>query len=117
LVYPSSFLIHSATLTHTVDAGAAATGEPLTAEATVMTVKCRFISPEESRGPAYFSSSPKVILPAGTVVSEGDTLASTVLGFAGTFQIGPVKQIYEIAQNVVSHISCEITAAAATGGS
>jgi len=85
------------------------------------TVSCRFVGPQESmrvgsRNVPYIVSSPKVILPAGTSVAEGDTITSATLGFAGTFQINSVKQIYEAAQSIVSHISCEIATAGATGG-
>jgi hypothetical protein len=82
------------------------------------TVSCRFVGPTESfRGkPVYIVSTPRVLLPAGTAVNEGDTLTSTVLGFAGTFRINSVKQTYEAARAVVSHITCEIAAAGATGG-
>lgn len=85
------------------------------------TVSCRFVSPQESmrvgsRNVPYIVSSPRVLLPAGTTVSEGDTITSTELGFTGTFQINSVKQVYEAAMKVVSHITCEIAAAGATGG-
>jgi hypothetical protein len=85
------------------------------------TVSCRFVAPQESmrvggRNVPYIVSSPRVLLPAGTAVNEGDTLTSTVLGFAGTFRINSVKQTYEAAQAAVSHITCEIAAAGATGG-
>jgi hypothetical protein len=85
------------------------------------TVSCRFVSPQESmrvgsRNVPYIVSSPRVILPAGTSVAEGDTITSTELGFAGTFQINSVKQVYEAAMKSVSHISCEIATAGATGG-
>lgn len=86
------------------------------------TVSCRFLSPQESmrmsgRNVPYIVSSPRVILPAGTAVSEGDTITSAELGFAGTFRINSVKQTYEAAMKAVSHITCEIAAAGATGGS
>lgn len=85
------------------------------------TVSCRFLSPQESmrvagRNVPYIVSTPRVLLPAGTAVNEGDTLTSTTLGFAGTFRINSVKQTYEAAQASVSHITCEIAAAGATGG-
>lgn len=85
------------------------------------TVSCRFVGPQESirmggRNVPYIVSTPRVLLPAGTAVNEGDTLTSTVLGFAGTFRINSVKQTYEAAQAAVSHITCEIAAAGATGG-
>jgi len=84
------------------------------------TVACRFLSPAESfrsnKGSAMIVSTPRVLLPAGTAVNEGDTLTSTTLGFAGTFRINSVKQTYEAAQASVSHITCEIAAAGATGG-
>jgi len=82
------------------------------------TVACRFVGPQESflGKPVVIVSTPRVLLPAGTAVNEGDTLTSTVLGFAGTFRINSVKHTYEAAQAVVSHISCEIAAAGATGG-
>jgi hypothetical protein len=82
-------------------------------------VECRFVGPQESfRGkPVMIVSNPRVLLPAGTAVNEGDTLTSTTLGFAGTFRINSVKQVYEATQAVVSHITCEIVAAGATGGS
>jgi hypothetical protein len=85
------------------------------------TVKCRFNSPQESmrsnnRDMAYIVSTPSVVLPAGTDVSEHDTLTSTETGFNGTFTINSVSQIYEAAVKTVSHIMCEIAAAGATGG-
>ena len=86
-----------------------------------LTVSCRFVGPQESmrvgsRNVPYIVSSPRVILPAGTSVAEGDTITSFTLGFIGTFQINSVKQVYEAAQSIVSHISCEIATAGATGG-
>ena len=85
------------------------------------TVACRFSNPQESvrvgsRNVPYIVSSPTVVLPAGTSVAEGDTITSTETGFKGTFQINSVKQTYEAAQKVVSHITCEIATAGATGG-
>ncbi len=85
------------------------------------TVSCRFVSPQEStrfggKDTPYIASSPRVLFPAGTTISEGDTITSATLGFYGTFQINSVKQTYEAAQAVVSHITCEIAAAGATGG-
>jgi hypothetical protein len=85
------------------------------------TVACRFVGPQESfrsgaRNIPYIVSTPRVLLPAGTAVAEGDTLTSTILGFAGTFRVNSVKQTYEAAQATVSHITCEIAAAGATGG-
>jgi hypothetical protein len=82
------------------------------------TVSCRFVGPQTAfkGSPVIMVSTPRVLLPAGTAVNEGDTLTSTTLGFSGTFKINSVKQTYEAAQAVVSHISCEIAAAGATGG-
>ena len=85
------------------------------------TVACRFSNPQESmrigsRNVPYIVSSPTVVLPAGTSVSEGDTITSTETGFTGTFRINSVKQTYEAARAAVSHITCEIGAVGATGG-
>ena len=85
------------------------------------TVACRFNSPQESmrignRSAPYIVSTPSVVLPSGTDVSEHDTLTSTEEGFKGTFTINSVSQIYEAAVKTVSHIMCEIAAAGATGG-
>ena len=84
-------------------------------------VACRFNSPQESmrvgsRNVPYIVSTPSVVLPSGTDVSERDTLTSTEEGFKGTFTINSVSQIYEAAVKTVSHIMCEIAAAGATGG-
>mgnify|MGYP001213517446 CR=1 FL=1 len=97
------------------------TNEQLVYSDISLTVSCRFVGPQEtmrvgSRNVPYIVSSPRVILPAGTSVAECDTITSATLGFAGTFQINSVKQVYEAAQSVVSHISCEIATAGATGG-
>jgi len=85
------------------------------------TVACRFNSSQESmrignRSAPYIVSTPSVVLPSGTDVSEHDTLTSTEEGFKGTFTINSVSQIYEAAVKTVSHIMCEIAAAGATGG-
>ena len=76
------------------------------------TVSCRFIGPQKSfRGkPVYIVSTPRVLLPAGTAVSEGDTLTSTETGYAETFRINSVNISYEAAVKTVSHISCDIAA-------
>jgi hypothetical protein len=84
-------------------------------------VACRFSSPQESmrmgsRNMPYIVSTPSVTLPAGTDVSEHDTLTSTETGFKGTFTVNSISQIYEAATKTVSHIMCEIAAAGATGG-
>jgi hypothetical protein len=77
---------------------------------TITAVSCRFVSARETfRGLSIFST-PRVLLPAGTVISEGDTLTSTETGFAETFRINSVNTVYEAAQKVVSHISCDIAA-------
>jgi hypothetical protein len=121
MVLPTVFLIHTATLNHSTaevidDYGASVPGTPV-----VSTVSCRFVGPKESMRSGgsnhlYIQSSPRVLLPAGTEVSEGDTIISTELGFTGSFQINSVKQTYEAAQSIVSHITCEIATAGATGG-
>lgn len=85
------------------------------------TIACRFVGPQESmrvgsRNVPYIVSTPRVLMPAGTAVSEGDTITSTETGFSGTFTVNSVKQTYEAAQKIVSHITCEIAAAGATGG-
>lgn len=85
------------------------------------TVACRFVGPQESmrsgnRNVPYIVSTPRVLLPAGTSVAEKDTITSTEIGFSGTFTVNSVKQTYEAAQKIVSHITCEIAAAGATGG-
>jgi len=90
-------------------------------DVTDATVSCRFSNPQEamrvgSRSVPYIVSTPKVVLPAGTNVREGDTLTSTETGFTGTFTINAVKQTYEAATKTVSHITCDIAAAGATGG-
>jgi len=97
------------------------TNQELVKDESTSTVSCRFSSPQESmrigsRNVPYIVSSPHVVLPAGTLVSEGDTITSTETGFTGTFQINSVKQTYEAAQKIVSHITCEIATAGATGG-
>jgi hypothetical protein len=116
--YPTVFLIHTATLHHYTYTGAVNSNEERIPTTTDTTLSCRFSSAQESfRGnPAFMASTPRVVLPAGTVVSEGDTITSAMLGFDGTFRINSVKQVYEAAQAVVSHITCEIAAAGATGG-
>lgn len=118
-MYPSAFLIHTATLQRTVysDTEFDENGERKKT-VTSTTVKCRFSRPVQKLqgNPLTITSTPQVTLPAGTEVSEGDTLVSTVQGFSGTFRIGLVKITYEAAMNVVSHITCEIAAAGATGG-
>jgi hypothetical protein len=85
------------------------------------TISCRFVGPQESmrvgsRNVPYIVSTPRVLLPSGTAVSEGDTITSTETGFNGTFRVNSVKQTYEAAQKIVSHITCEIAAVGATGG-
>lgn len=85
------------------------------------TVSCRFSNPRESmrignRSVPYIVSTPTIVLPAGTNVHESDTLTSTETGFTGTFTINSVKMTYEAATKTVSHITCEIAAAGATGG-
>jgi len=116
--YSATFLIHTATLHHSTYTGAVDANQELVPTTTNTVVSCRFSNATEGfRGnPAFIASTPRVVLPAGTVVSEGDTITSTALGFAGTFRINAVKQVYEAAQAVVSHITCEIAAAGATGG-
>jgi len=121
MVLPAVFLIHTATLLHSAAETVDAYGQLVPGIPTTTTVSCRFVGPQESmrvgnRNVPYIVSTPRVLLPAGTEVSEGDTITSTVLGFAGTFHINSVKQTYEAAQSVVSHITCEIAAAGATGG-
>lgn len=117
---PSALLIHSATLSHSSAETVDSYGQPVPGTASTTTVSCRFVGPHESmrmgRNVPYLVSSPRVLLPAGTAVSEGDTLTSTVLGFAGTFRVNTIKQTYEAARAVVSHITCEIGEAGATGG-
>lgn len=121
MVFPSVFLIHSATLHHSVLTGAFDINGELVKTTTDTVISCRFSSPQESmrmgsRSVPYIVSTPSVVLPAGTDVSEHDTLTSTETGFTGTFTINSVSQIYEAAVKTVSHIMCEIAAAGATGG-
>jgi hypothetical protein len=75
-------------------------------------VSCRFVRPVQrfTGSPVVIQTSPRVLLPAGTAVSVNDTIASTDTGFAETFQINTVYQVYEAAQATVSHISCDIAA-------
>ena len=111
MVLPTVFLIHSATLTHTTVMGVDAYGQPGATTTTSTTVACRFISPRETfRGGVFIASTPRVLLPAGTAVSEGDTLTSIETGYAETFRINSVSMTYEAAVKTVSHISCEIAA-------
>jgi hypothetical protein len=81
------------------------------------TVSCRFgMQMEAQQGlPGMFVATPRVVLPAGTVVNEGDTIVSTVTGYYGSYRINSIKQVYEAAQNSVSHITCELVAITATG--
>lgn len=121
MVLPTVFLIHTATLEHSTEEVIDDYGSPVPGTPIISTVSCRFVGPKESTGSggqniAYIESKPRVLLPAGTAVSEGDTIISTELGFAGSFNINSVKQTYEAAQKIVSHITCEIAAAGATGG-
>jgi len=111
MVLPSAFLIHSATLVHTTVMGVDAYGQPGPTTTTSTTVACRFVSPREtfSKG-LVIASTPRVLLPAGTAVSEGDTLTSTETGYAETFRINSVNISYEAAVKTVSHISCDIAA-------
>jgi hypothetical protein len=100
-----------------VVAGAVNTNEELTYTTTATTVSCRFgYATEIRRGdPGMYVSTPRVVLPQGTTVSEGDTIVSTTTGFYGSFKILNIKQVYEPATATVSHISCEIVAITATG--
>ena len=86
-----------------------------------LTVACRFSAPQESMrigntSVPYIVSTSRVVFPPGTSVAEGDRITSTNIGFAGTYLVNSVKQVYEAAQNAISHITCEITAPGATGG-
>jgi len=115
MVLPSAFLIHSATLVHTTVMGIDAYGQPGPTTTTSTAVTCRFVSPRESmrmgnRSVPFIASTPRVLLPAGTAVSEGDTLTSTETGYAETFRINSVNISYEAAVKTVSHISCDIAA-------
>lgn len=100
-----------------VVSGAVNTNEELTYTTTATTVSCRFYNSTEIRrgDPGMYVSTPRVVLPQGTTVSEGDTIVSTTTGFYGSFKINSVKQVYEAATATVSHISCEIVAITATG--
>jgi hypothetical protein len=150
MVYPTVFLIHSATLTHTTPGGVDAYGEPTSPGAglgamfalddsgdymptlagsgdvlwtpdgagdyemvdatTITSVSCRFVSAREIFRGLTIVTTPRVLLPAGTVISEGDTLTSTEIGYAETFRINSVNVVYEAAVKTVSHISCDIAA-------
>jgi hypothetical protein len=77
------------------------------------TVACRFVTPKQSirtnnGALPYISTTPRVLFPAGTVVANHDTITSTETGFNETFQVNTVYQVYEAAQKVVSHISCDL---------
>jgi len=76
------------------------------------TVACRFMTPTESIGMngARIISTPKVILPAGTVFAEGDLLTGTDAEFARTYMIGPRRTINEPVTKTISHYSCDIAA-------
>ena len=86
-------------------------GQPTTATVTTSNVACRFVSPsKEFAGGLLLESSPRVLFPSTVSVIEGDTVTSTNTGYATTLGIITVKYVYEAAQTVVSHISCEIGA-------
>lgn len=91
--------------------------QELTYTTTSTTVSCRFgFAYEAQQGqPGMFVSTPRVVLPTGTTVNEGDTITSTTDGFYGSFRINSVKKVYEAATATVSHISCELVAITATG--
>ena len=79
------------------------------------TVSCRFVSPKMgmragSQSIPYITTTPRVLLPAGTAVAVNDTLTSTETGYAETYKVNTVYQSYEAAQKTVSHISCDIAA-------
>lgn len=121
MVLPTALLVHSATLVHYSGDTVDSYGTPVPATPTSSTVSCRFVGPQESmrsagRGLPYIASTTRVLLPPTTVVSEQDTITSTVDGFTGTYNVSSVKKIYEAAQTLVSHISCELAAVGATGG-
>ena len=75
-------------------------------------VSCRFVRPVQrfAGSPVVIQTSPRVLLPAGTSVSVNDTLTSTDTGFAETFTVNTVYQVYEAAVKTVSHITCDIAA-------
>ena len=91
--------------------------QELTYTTTATTVSCRFgMAYEVQKGlPGMFVSTPRVVLPSGTTVGEGDTITSTTTGFYGTFRINSVRQQPEAATATVSHITCELVAITATG--
>jgi hypothetical protein len=74
------------------------------------TPACRFISPREIFRGMTIATTPRVLLPAGTTVTEGDTLTSTETGYSETYRINSVTVVYEAAIKTVSHITCEIAA-------
>jgi hypothetical protein len=55
-------------------------------------------------------STPRVLFAPTVSVAENDLLISTESGYAETFGIKTVNTVYEAAQKVISHYSCEIAA-------
>jgi hypothetical protein len=75
------------------------------------TVACRFVSAKKAfRDGAIIATSPRALLASGTSIKEGDTLTSTNTGFAETFVVNAVYQVYEATSATVSHISVDIAA-------
>jgi len=81
------------------------------------TIACRYF-PESTRiqNGTLITISAHVILPPTANPAFGDTIAITTVEFTKTFSISAnPKPVFEAAQNVLSHWSCNITAAGTTG--
>ncbi|MBW2632040.1 MAG: hypothetical protein JRC90_09850 [Deltaproteobacteria bacterium] len=112
MVLPTSLLIHSATIQHSIW-GVDAYGQPAITGTVDTIVSCRFVGAKEtlvSDNGGYIKSLPKILLPPGTTVEDLDQIVSIEDGFAETYNIITKKVVYEAATKTVSHISCELAA-------
>jgi len=113
MVYPTVFLIHSATIQN-LTRELNSSGEMIVSDTVETIVSCRFVAAKEVLQPGGSSlvgsikSLPSIVLPPGTTISDLDKIVSTVDGFTGTYTAVGKKVIYEAAIEDISHITCNL---------
>lgn len=65
----------------------------------------RIIQPDSGQ---HTVSTPSVMLPGTVTVAQGDTIVSTVTGFAHTYTVTATKPVYYLFYNSIHHYECEL---------
>lgn len=113
MAYPSSLLVHSCQIETGETLGTADAFGVKPATKTYTTVSCRFIETSGRMQTTDAGEQPfrnqGIVLPAGTIVTEGKTIIGLSTGFARTWKVKGIPRP-ALLKSTISHIVCDLEA-------